>query len=92
MSVLLNTVGAEHLISKKKLEEKDTKTKTEKVIFTVLSVVFTNATTAFLIYSEKNMPMLVILCMIAILSGMINYLYANLDPMKSCGVSTASGG
>ena len=56
ISVLLNTVGAEHLISKKKLEEKDTKTKVEKVIFTVLSVVFTNATTAFLIYQEKNMP------------------------------------
>lgn len=71
LSVSLNTVGAKHLISKKKLEEKDTKTKAEKIIFTVLSVAFTGATTAFLIYSEKSMPMLVILCMIAVLAGMI---------------------
>lgn len=35
-TILLNTVGAKHLISKKKLEEKGTKTKAEKVIFTVL--------------------------------------------------------
>ena len=71
ISIFAYTFCVKGLIEKKKLEERDTRGKIEKTLFAILDVVITNVTTAFLIYSEKNVPMLVLLCMIALLAGMI---------------------
>lgn len=71
LSLFAQTFGVKKLIEKKKLIERDTKKKWEKSALLVIDLIFTSVCLAILVCFEKNILMLLIIAVIAILSGMI---------------------